>query len=402
MKKIEFSSQFNIYQLLIIIFPLILLSRSFIINSYLTLISIITLYFILKKKIIIPKVFKYFLIFYIYIILISFFSDLRADSFKSSLSQIRFFLFAVFILHFLNYSHLFKIKFYLLFLLIFVIFDTYFQFFFGHDIFGFEYDKNYFRLSGPFRDEYIVGFYIAILSLFVLGLFKPDERNRLHQSVYFISTFFLIFTVLFTGERTSFLIIFFSVIMLNYQNILKKNILFLVIPLFITFFLLFNYNALFKSKYVEAYSFAKNIGSSSYGRIYTSAIATWNENKFIGVGLKNYRHYCKKLPDPDSNNKFSYCSSHPHNYILELLAETGLIGLGLFLAFIFKIFKDSVKFFFKSKKNKINNVFFSAFIIFLSYIWPIKTSGSIFTTFNGSIFWFTLGILLIFQKEKNL
>ena len=283
-----------------------------------------------------------------------------------------------------------------------MIFDTYFQFFFGHDIFGFEYDKNYFRLSGPFRDEYIVGFYIAILSLFVLGLFKPDERNRLHQSVYFISTFFLIFTVLFTGERTSFLIIFFSVIMLNYQNILKKNILFLVIPLFITFFLLFNYNALFKSKYVEAYSFAKNIGSSSYGRIYTSAIATWNENKFIGVGLKNYRHYCKKLPDPDSNNKFSYCSSHPHNYILELLAETGLIGLGLFLAFIFKIFKDSVKFFFKSKKNKINNVFFSAFIIFLSYIWPIKTSGSIFTTFNGSIFWFTLGILLIFQKEKNL
>jgi O-antigen ligase len=403
MKIIKLLTQFNIYQLLIFSFPVILLLRSFIINSYLILISVITLYFILKKKINVPKVFNYFFIFYVYIILISFFSDLKIDSFKSSLSQIRFVLFAIFIIHFLNYSHLLKIKFYLIFFLFLVIFDTYFQFFFGQDIIGFEYDKNYFRLSGPFGDEYVVGYYIAVLSLLVLGLFKPVKKNRTDICLYFILAFFLIFTVLLTGERTSFLIIFFGTILLNYKVIFdKKIILFFLIPLFISFFLLFNHSLLFKSRYIEAYNFAKNIHSSSYGRIYSSAIKTWSDNKLIGVGLKNYRHYCKQLTDPNSNNKFPYCSSHPHNYVLELLAETGLIGLSLFLLFILKVFKDSTIFLFKSKKNKNNNFLFSTYILLILYIWPIKTSGSIFTTFNGSIFWFTLGLLLIYQKKKDL
>ena len=34
-------------------------------------------------------------------------------------------------------------------------------------------------------------------------------------------------------------------------------------------------------------------------------------------------------------------------------------------------------------------------MVLIIYVWPIKTSGSFFTTFNGSFFWFNLGLAML-------
>ena len=149
------------------------------------------------------------------------------------------------------------------------------------------------------------------------------------------------------------------------------------------------------------YKFILNIEKSSYGRIYSSSLELWKKNKITGVGLKNYRYECKKLIDPDPKNIFPYCSSHPHNYVIELLVETGVIGLFLFLSFIFSIFK--VVFISKIYDPLITKNYLSlgSLILFLSFVWPLKTSGSIISTFNASIFWFVLGVLLSFVNFKK-
>jgi len=38
-------------------------------------------------------------------------------------------------------------------------------------------------------------------------------------------------------------------------------------------------------------------------------------------------------------------------------------------------------------------------LILLIYLWPIKTSGRFFTTWNGSFFWFNLGMALLITKD---
>ena len=43
--------------------------------------------------------------------------------------------------------------------IIFLIMDSYIQLFFGYDIFGFSYNYDYERLTGPFKDEMIIGNY---------------------------------------------------------------------------------------------------------------------------------------------------------------------------------------------------------------------------------------------------
>ena len=50
---------------------------------------------------------------------------------------------------------------------------------------------------------------------------------------------------------------------------------------------------------------------------------------------------------------------------------------------------------FKNKKSNLINFARGSLVILLIYVWPIKTSGSFFTTFNGSFFWFNLGLAML-------
>ena len=72
---------------------------------------------------------------------------------------------------------------------------------------------------------------------------------------------------------------------------------------------------------------------------YLSAIEIFKDNKLFGIGPKNYRKICKN--EKYYLNEFS-CSTHPHNYFIQILAETGLIGLFLFsiiyLSFLYLFF----------------------------------------------------------------
>ena len=94
-------------------------------------------------------------------------------------------------------------------------------------------------------------------------------------------------------------------------------------------------------------------------RLFLTAIDTWKKNKIFGNGIKSFRLDCYKLvgsaiyPEAGYNlypevrlfKRNRLCSNHPHNYYLEILTETGIVGLFitlaialLFMVFIFKKF----------------------------------------------------------------
>ena len=63
-----------------------------------------------------------------------------------------------------------------------------------------------------------------------------------------------------------------------------------------------------------------------YFKEFSSFYETWKLNKFIGGGIKTFRYYCHLRENIDKNSDF-ICNMHPHNYYLEILTETGLVGL---------------------------------------------------------------------------
>ena len=103
--------------------------------------------------------------------------------------------------------------------LVFTIFDTWWQFFFEIDIFGFEKFRSD-RLTGPFKGNPQVGVWISklilLLPLFLI-LYKKlklqDHKNYL-TFAFFISGTLLFLSILITGERMAFLMMISSIFIL--------------------------------------------------------------------------------------------------------------------------------------------------------------------------------------------
>ena len=95
---------------------------------------------------------------------------------------------------------------------------------------------------------------------------------------------------------------------------------------------------------------------------------------------------------------------HPHNYYLEILTESGLIGfIILIISFFLILYQTFYKKYF-SKSDLNSNILIVPFMfLFLVEIFPIKSTGSFFTTGNTTYLFLIMGMLIgILNQEKSI
>ena len=100
------------------------------------------------------------------------------------------------------------------------------------------------------------------------------------------------------------------------------------------------------------------------------------------------------------NNEESYknklqnvgCVTHPHNYYLQWLLETGPLGLLLFILYISLI----LKFIMNTNNNRILNLI--SIITVLILFWPIMSTGSLLKNWLGINTFLLLGISVSLNK----
>ena len=94
---------------------------------------------------------------------------------------------------------------------------------------------------------------------------------------------------------------------------------------------------------------------------------------------------------------------HPHNYYLEILTETGLIGFILILlVFTITLYITFFKKYFTNSNLVQNNYMIPFIFLFIVEIFPIKSTGSFFTTGNATYLFLILGILIGLTRKENL
>jgi O-antigen ligase len=126
-------------------------------------------------------------------------------------------------------------------------------------------------------------------------------------------------------------------------------------------------------------------------------------NEFNGIYVKN-NDFVRQGDPLGFNYEFSNgCNTHPHNIYFEFLSELGLIGLiflliGLFFV-LYNILITLKNIYFKKNINSNSAFLFSSLGILLS-IFPLFTSGSFFNNWLSSIFYFNIGFLIFFKKNK--
>jgi len=126
--------------------------------------------------------------------------------------------------------------------------------------------------------------------------------------------------------------------------------------------------------------------ANTYIKEFYSGYAAWQENIVFGGGVDSFYSNCVKT--------LRYCASHPHNYYLEILSELGIIGFFLILVVFSKVIQIIIRnneFVTMSFEKNLTTPFILLFII---EIFPLKTSGSFFTTGNSTYIFFILAALV--------
>lgn len=341
-----------------------------------------------------------------------YFSEQRNVSFFKFLGILKHILFFISIYICMKFCKNFKNYFFsiLIFLLLFVSFDTLIQFYFSRDIFGFE---PYVvlnseglvklrRLSGPFGDEYIVGAFISKITFLALIFFNLKNLNKYNE---LLILFFLII-VLLSNERSAFLMLLIGstiYIFLNTETKIFKKISKLIAIFIILIFVVFQNNHLIRhyqkfdlTKKEENVSIFKNFQDTQWGAHYLTALEISKQNLILGSGLGTFRYICGDKTYENIKSKFSEvrCSTHPHNIYLEILSEAGIL---IFLLFLYL---NALIFFYLLKKiiteKRLNNILiFCAYVILFN---PIQTTGSFFSTWNGIFYWLLIG-LIVYQFD---
>tara|TARA_B100000035_G_scaffold302643_1_gene300452 strand:- start:1927 stop:3225 length:1299 start_codon:yes stop_codon:yes gene_type:complete len=418
-----------IINLLLSLLPISFIAGNLVINLNMILIILASLLFWKKdffkiKILLIDKLLIFLFLFSVLTSLINYNNFLSSDPILTkenlikSIAYLRYLLF-YFSIRLIIEKNYFNIKTFFIsasICVIFVTFDLFLQFFSGKDIFGFP--KSDLKVSGPFGDELIAGSYLQRFCLFLFFLvpFYKDYFTKINLNFLLLLVFVLLFfSIVISGNRMSvILFVLLFVFLFLLEKNLRKFLIILISFIFILFLTLYNFfpyiefltsNFLRQANQIifsldEIYKNNLNMNfSNTYLKEFYLGYMTWQENLILGGGINSFYLNCKI--------NYGLCTSHPHNYYLEILSELGIVGMFITLAIFIKLFH-----LFFMIRNKLylsneNNAIASFALLFFIEIFPFKTTGSFFTTGNSTYIFLLIAVIvgfsnkLIYYKKKQ-
>ena len=298
-------------------------------------------------------------------------------------------------------------------------FDIFYQFAFSQDIFGIK-PLHPSKLSGPFGDELVAGGYIHKFSLFGIFVLPFFKLKKSYLSLILSMLFLIYFTaIILSGNRMPLVLFLLSIfLIILFEQKTRKYLPISLIVVSSVFFIIYKNNSIVKDSFDSFFDNSKdiinvfvieNITKSSkipekripiYYQEFKTFYGTWMMNKYIGGGIKSFRHNCPKRKIL-SHNERTTCNMHPHNYYLEILTDIGIIGLIIScLIFIITIYNSLIKNYFLKQTKVINIISVPFIFVFISEIFPLRTSGSFFTTSTSTFIFILIAVIITLSKKR--
>ena len=416
MKNFKLSNSEFVNLTLASIFPFLILGPFFP-DLIVSASSLFFLYYVFKSKSFFyfnNKPLIIFFVFCIYCILLSLFISKNIFlSFQSSLFYFRIGVFSCFIWYLVDKDKsILNYFYYCLFLCFLVlIIDGYVQYFTGQNLLGF---KKAFqgRISSFFGDELIMGSYLARLFPLFFALYTIKQK-KFKNEIYFVGLLFILVEVLvfMSGERTSFFFMNLSTIFIislikNYKIMRISTFIISIICIIVLSLNSQDLTQRMIKNPIKDLGFSKeskkmNIFTQQHESLLITAHKMFKDKPLFGHGPKMFREICK---DKRYATGISPCMSHPHNFYVQLLAETGIIGfLFLFCALIYVIYlsvKQIKSIIFNQKRILTDYQVCLLAAIFVT-VWPLSPNGNFFNNWLMIIYSLPIGLYLQSVYGKN-
>jgi O-antigen ligase len=295
-----------------------------------------------------------------------------------------------------------------------LIIDGYFQYFTGENLFGHTLYDNY-RVSSFFGSELILGSYIARFFPIFFGLFVLLNETKKNKLMLFLVTVIFILSeglIFVSGERLALFFMNLSAIyiifMIKDYKIYRLWTYIISLCLIVILLIAFpnskerlidqTINDFTRMNHLDKDQHKLYIFSKPHNDMYITAYRIFLDNKFFGVGPRQFRNTCDKF----SVSQYS-CETHPHHTYMELLSESGifafLIVAILFISLIHTSIKHFIFKFIYRKKGLLNDFEICLMSAIIISIWPFAPSGSFFNNWMSIVYYFPVGLLL-WQRSK--
>ena len=134
-----------------------------------------------------------------------------------------------------------------------------------------------------------------------------------------------------------------------------------------------------------------------------TAFKMFKDKPILGHGPKMFRIKCS---DKKYSTGIKSCNTHPHNFYVQLLAETGILGFSfLFAAFSYVIFcfiKQLKSIYYKEKRRYLSDYQVCLLAGILISVWPFSPNGNFFTNWLAIVYSLPIGFYLhtIFNNRE--
>jgi O-antigen ligase len=121
--------------------------------------------------------------------------------------------------------------------------------------------------------------------------------------------------------------------------------------------------------------------SSDYYQVMGGGVMAFLDAPLLGIGTANYRDLCADILAGASAFR---CDNHPHNFYIQMLAETGILG---FAAGLFMISAMVISLFRAGRVNNQNIFAATAYIVPLGLFFPLQSTADFFGQWNNIFLW---------------
>ena len=270
-----------------------------------------------------------------------------------------------------------------------------------------------------FGKELILGSYLSRLLPIFTALILINNKNSKFYNFYWIIFCLVSILIYLSGERASFifLLLNLSVLFILVKFKEKKFIFFFIFILI----LIFSYTndklfyRMFKSVFVNDLKILTETNklnlkstepiiffSEGHDTLIRTAYNMFKDKPLLGVGPNMFRKKCSE--DNYAYNKSKhFCDTHPHNFYVQLLAETGIFGFTILVLFFLNICREILirfrNLYFKNKK--VNNYQTCVLISLFIASFPLVTNGNFFNSWLVTIYSICIGFYIQFAYKNK-
>ena len=128
--------------------------------------------------------------------------------------------------------------------------------------------------------------------------------------------------------------------------------------------------------------------NSSYLRLWKSGMDAFHTSPLTGIGPDNYRVLCSSI---SMGKPHFACQTHPHNYYVQILSETGLIGLSLSFVMVISVIWICVK---ANFANRGSVLAATCFVVPFGFFFPVQSTADFFGQWNNIFMWSAIAFSL--------